>query len=183
MERADKSPVSTSPSGVLVVDKPVGPSSSQVVAIVRRRAGGARTGHAATLDPLATGVLVLGLGRATKILPRLLGADKAYETRIDLSAFTETDDHESDPSPVHVARPPSAGEVRDAGPVGSHFLFDVVAVLRFYRDPGCGDQTQVVAQDAIDTGEATLRVAALEPHFEGGERGLGFALAHQGVRE
>ncbi len=114
MERADKSPVSPSPSGVLGVDKPGGPSSSRVVAIVRRRAGGARTGHAGTLDPLATGVLVLGLGQATKLLPRLLGSDKAYETRIDLSAFSETDDHESEPTPVHVGRPPSAGEVRDA---------------------------------------------------------------------
>jgi tRNA pseudouridine55 synthase len=84
------------------------------VATVRRRAGGARTGHAGTLDPLATGVLVLALGRATKVIDRLMATDKRYRTTIDLSAFSPTDDLEGELEPVPVARPPSAGEVRAA---------------------------------------------------------------------
>jgi tRNA pseudouridine(55) synthase len=71
MERADK-PAVAPPCGILVVDKPEGISSFGVVAAVRRRAGRAKTGHAGTLDPLATGVLVLAVGRATKSISRLL---------------------------------------------------------------------------------------------------------------
>jgi tRNA pseudouridine55 synthase len=86
----------------------------RAVAIVRRRAGGVRTGHAGTLDPLATGVLVLALGRATKIIDRLMGTDKRYETRIDLSAFTETDDLEGERREVDVPEPPDETAVRAA---------------------------------------------------------------------
>lgn len=80
--------------GIFAVDKPVGISSMRAVAIVRRRAGGARTGHAGTLDPLASGVLVMALGKATRQIESLMATDKRYETRIDLSAFTATDDSE-----------------------------------------------------------------------------------------
>lgn len=96
------------PVGFLVLDKPLRLSSMQAVARVRRRAGGAKTGHAGTLDPLATGVLVLGLGRpATRHLQALMGTDKRYHTEIDLSAFTATDDREAEPEPVPVDAPPT----------------------------------------------------------------------------
>jgi tRNA pseudouridine55 synthase len=101
-------------SGILVVDKPAGRSSMSAVAEVRRKAGGARTGHAGTLDPLATGVLVLALGRATKVIDRLMATDKRYRTRIDLSAFTETDDLEGAREPVEVAEPPGGEAVAAA---------------------------------------------------------------------
>ena len=80
--------------GILAIDKPVGFSSMKAVAIVRRRAGGVRTGHAGTLDPLATGVLVLALGKCTKQIAGLMATEKRYLTTIDLSAFTDTDDLE-----------------------------------------------------------------------------------------
>lgn len=83
-------------AGFLILDKPPGMSSMQAVATVRRRAGGFKTGHAGTLDPLATGVLVLGLGKATKHLQALMDTDKRYHTIIDLSAFTTTDDLEGE---------------------------------------------------------------------------------------
>jgi tRNA pseudouridine55 synthase len=98
--------------GVLVVDKPVGMTSMDVVAIVRGRADGARTGHAGTLDPLADGVLVLGLGRATKALGRFMDTTKVYRTEIDLSAFTNTDDLEGNRVEVEVAEPPDEARVR-----------------------------------------------------------------------
>ena len=109
MARADKPPRPAT-SGVLVVDKPPAMSSMAVVADIRRRAGGARTGHAGTLDPLATGVLVVALGRATKIISRLMTTDKRYLTRIDLSAFTTTDDLEGERREIAVPRPPKIVE-------------------------------------------------------------------------
>jgi len=78
--------------GLLVVDKPAGLTSHDVVARVRRLAGTRKVGHAGTLDPMATGVLVLGLGRATRLLTYLVGADKAYEATIRLGATTVSDD-------------------------------------------------------------------------------------------
>ncbi len=111
MGRANKQ-ARSSVCGVLVVDKPVGMTSMDVVAIVRGRAGGTRTGHAGTLDPLAEGVLVLGLGRATKSLDRFMATVKRYRTVIDLSAFTDTDDLEGERVEVAVAEPPDEPAVR-----------------------------------------------------------------------
>jgi tRNA pseudouridine55 synthase len=73
------------------VDKPAGPSSFAVVAELRRRTG-ARTGHAGTLDPFATGLLLLLSGKATKLAPRFVGLDKRYLTEVDLTARTSTGD-------------------------------------------------------------------------------------------
>ncbi len=78
----------------------------QAVAVVRRRAGGLKTGHGGTLDPRASGVLVLGLGTATKLLDRVVATDKGYETEIDLSIRTNTDDLEGQAESVEVATPP-----------------------------------------------------------------------------
>jgi tRNA pseudouridine55 synthase len=83
------------PAGVALVDKPGGPSSFAVVAQIRRVTG-ARTGHAGTLDPFATGLLLVLSGRATKIAPQLVGLDKRYVTTIDLTATTTTGDPEGD---------------------------------------------------------------------------------------
>jgi tRNA pseudouridine55 synthase len=100
--------------GVLVLDKPSGITSMTAVAMVRRRAGGVKTGHAGTLDPLATGVLVIALGPATRSIDRLMATDKRYRTEIDLSAFTTTDDLEGERSEAAVAQPPSTYAVRTA---------------------------------------------------------------------
>jgi len=86
----------------------------RAVSIVRRLADGVKTGHAGTLDPLATGVLVIAVGRATKLISRLMATDKRYRTEIDLSAFTTTDDAEAPRDEVDVPRPPCADEVRAA---------------------------------------------------------------------
>lgn len=91
--------------GILALDKPLGFSSMKAVAIVRRRAGGTRTGHAGTLDPLATGVLVLALGKCTKDIDRLMATEKRYVTTIDLTAFTTTDDTEGERTEVAIGAP------------------------------------------------------------------------------
>jgi tRNA pseudouridine55 synthase len=82
----------TTESGLVVVDKPAGITSHDVVARVRRLAGTRKVGHAGTLDPMATGVLVLGLNRATRLLGHLTLTDKRYDATIRLGATTTTDD-------------------------------------------------------------------------------------------
>ena len=82
--------------GLLVVDKPAGWTSHDVVARVRRLAGTRRVGHSGTLDPMATGVLVLGVDRGTKLLTFLVGCDKSYAATIRLGQSTITDDAEGE---------------------------------------------------------------------------------------
>ncbi len=82
--------------GLLLVDKPQGWTSHDVVGRTRRLAGTRKVGHAGTLDPMATGLLVLGIGRATKLLTYITGHDKAYEATIRLGQSTVTDDAEGD---------------------------------------------------------------------------------------
>lgn len=84
------------PSGLVVVDKPGGMTSHDVVARVRRIAGTRRVGHGGTLDPMATGVLIIGVGRATRLLTYVIGTDKAYRATIRLGASTITDDVEGE---------------------------------------------------------------------------------------
>ena len=86
----------TAPDGLLVVDKPAGWTSHDVVGRCRRLAGTRKVGHAGTLDPMATGVLVLGVGRATRLLGHLALTDKAYDATIRLGATTVTDDAEGE---------------------------------------------------------------------------------------
>jgi tRNA pseudouridine55 synthase len=98
------------PSGILLVDKPAGPTSFDVVAQVRRRTG-ARTGHAGTLDPFATGLLLLLSGASTRLQPRFVGLDKRYVTEIDLSRTTTTGDPEGQVAAEHA--PPSPDELEE----------------------------------------------------------------------
>jgi len=100
-----------SPSGLLLVDKPAGPSSFAVVAEVRRRTG-ARTGHAGTLDPFATGLLLVLSGAATKLASCFVGLDKRYVTDVDLSALTSTGDPEGEV--VDRSDPPDLAELEQS---------------------------------------------------------------------
>ncbi|MGN6197584.1 tRNA pseudouridine(55) synthase TruB [Humibacter sp.] len=84
------------PNGILLVDKPADWTSHDVVARVRRIAGTRKVGHAGTLDPMATGVLVLGLGPSTRLLTYVVGSDKEYLATIRLGASTTTDDAEGE---------------------------------------------------------------------------------------
>ena len=88
-------PRALNPAGVVLVDKPAGPTSFAIVAELRRKTG-ARTGHAGTLDPFATGLLLLLSGSATKIAQCFVGLDKRYLTDIDLTARTSTGDLEGE---------------------------------------------------------------------------------------
>jgi tRNA pseudouridine55 synthase len=102
-------PRALEPAGVALVDKPAGPSSFAIVAQIRRVTG-AKTGHAGTLDPFATGLLLILSGRSTKLAPTFVGLDKRYLTEIDLSATTTTGDPE--------------GEIVERHPVPDELDFD-----------------------------------------------------------
>jgi tRNA pseudouridine55 synthase len=99
-------PKALEPTGVILVDKPAGPTSFAIVARVRGRTG-AKTGHAGTLDPFATGLLVLLSGRATSVQDRFMKLDKRYVTEVDLRARTTTGDPEGDMLDEHDAPSPS----------------------------------------------------------------------------
>ena len=100
-----------SPVGVVLLDKPSGPSSFALVAALRARTG-ARTGHTGTLDPFASGLLVLLSGLATRLEPCFVGLDKRYRTEVDLAATTSTGDRDGEPLERH--EPPPRAELERA---------------------------------------------------------------------
>ena len=102
------------PTGICIVDKPAGWTSHDVVGKARRLLGTRRVGHAGTLDPMATGVLVLGVGRATKLLTFITGVDKTYEARIVLGSDTNTLDAEGEVVASFEMAAPSIDEIRSA---------------------------------------------------------------------
>ena len=150
------------PSGLLIVDKPTGLSSMDVVRRVRRAAGGVKTGHAGTLDPLATGVMICCLGQATKAVPALMDLRKCYEATVDLSAFTSTDDAEGEREEVTVATVPTDASLRAACDA---FIGEVSQVPPAYSAVKVGGQR---AYDAARQGETvslsarSVRIDALD---------------------
>jgi tRNA pseudouridine55 synthase len=100
------------PSGLLVIDKPGGITSHGVVSVVRRALGTRKVGHAGTLDPMATGVLILGIERGTRLLGHLALHDKEYLATIRLGSSTVTDDREGEV--LHAASPDSLAGLTDA---------------------------------------------------------------------
>lgn len=107
--------------GTLILDKPSGPTSHDVVYQVRRACGLRRVGHAGTLDPLATGVLVVCLGRVTRLIEYMMGHDKVYEGIVRLGASTNTYDLE--------------GEITTSRPVPELTLAQLDSALDQFRGP------------------------------------------------
>jgi len=108
------------PHGVLILDKPSGPTSHDMVQRVRRALGVRAVGHAGTLDPLATGVLVLGIGEGTKLLHHLTAADKAYRATVRLGVETDTLDSQGRPNAS--AAVPDGLNVATVSAVSTRFL-------------------------------------------------------------
>jgi tRNA pseudouridine55 synthase len=150
------------PDGLLVVDKPSGLTSHDVVARVRRLAGTRRVGHAGTLDPAATGVLVLGLGRATRLLGHLALADKDYLATIRLGEATTTDDAEGEQ--VSSASTARLGEdaVRSAvgGMVGE--LDQVPSAVSAVKVGGVRSYARVRAGEQVELAARTVTVSAFD---------------------
>jgi tRNA pseudouridine55 synthase len=137
----------TAPDGLVVVDKPTGWTSHDVVGRTRRLARIRKVGHAGTLDPMATGVLLLGVGKATRLLGHLALTDKVYGATIRLGRTTVTDDAEGD-----------VIEIRDASSVSDAALAAQIALLT-------GDLQQVpssVSAVKVDGVRSYARVRAGE---------------------
>jgi tRNA pseudouridine55 synthase len=143
-----------SPDGLVVVDKPAGLTSHDVVTRIRRLAGTRKVGHAGTLDPMATGVLVVGVGRATRILGHLALGEKSYLATIRLGASTVTDDADgevvggadaSGVTPVALAAETAAltGEIRQ---VPSTVSAVKVGGVRSYARVRSGEQVELKAR-------------------------------------
>ncbi len=111
----------TAPSGLIVVDKPGGLTSHDVVARIRRLAGTRRVGHAGTLDPMATGVLVVGVEKATRLLGHLTLTEKEYQATVRLGQATDTGDAE--------------GTITAAGPAGQLTMAQVQAAAAALTGP------------------------------------------------
>ena len=147
--------------GLVVVDKPSGWTSHDVVGKVRRLAGTRKVGHAGTLDPMATGVLVCGIGRATRLLGYLSGHDKTYEATIRLGQSTVTDDSEGD-----VVGGSSASELTEAGVIEAtrHFvgtLEQVPSAVSAVKVDGKRAYARVRAGENVELKARTVTVSEL----------------------
>ena len=141
--------------GVVIVDKPAGWTSHDVVARVRRLAGTRRVGHAGTLDPMATGVLVVGVGKATRLLGYLALTEKVYEATIRLGQSTTTDDAEGellerrpadhiDEAAVHAGTRALTGVIHQVPPQVSAVK---VRGQRAYRRARAGETVELKARE------------------------------------
>ena len=167
--------------GIVVVDKPHGLTSHQVVAQVRKLSGTRKVGHAGTLDPMATGVLVVGLNRATRLLGYLQTTDKSYDATIRLGASTSTDDAEGEvvsaadadavagltPEAIDMAVAGFRGEISQ---VPSKVSAIKVAGKRAYQRVRAGEEVALKARMVtVHRYEVTdVRPAAGEPVGHGG---------------
>ncbi|HEY6931847.1 MAG TPA: tRNA pseudouridine(55) synthase TruB [Marmoricola sp.] len=159
---------SATPAGLVVVDKPAGMTSHDVVARVRRLAGTRKVGHAGTLDPMATGVLVVGVGRATRLLGHLLLTDKAYDATVRLGATTTTDDAEGevlqnrplDEVGEDAVRAALAGMVGEVDQVPSAYSAVKVGGRRAYALARAGEEVELAPRrvriDALDVRRVAL---------------------------
>jgi len=130
--------------GVLLIDKPRGATSHDVVAAVRRSLGGARTGHAGTLDPFATGLLLVLVGRAPKAQRQLMALRKRYEAVAELGAVSSTGDPEGEITRTGRVPPPGlalpTGDVRQRPPIHSAVKIEGE---RAYRRARRGERPQM----------------------------------------
>ena len=162
-------------SGILLIDKPAGITSHDVVARTRKRAGTRKVGHAGTLDPMATGLLVLGINNSTRLLTSLVGLDKEYFATIRLGSATNTDD--ADGEPIEVAEPGLVETLTMAAV--SAALVPLTGAIRqvpssvsAIRIDGKRAYTLVREGETVELAARSVTVSALEVF--GSRRGAGF---------
>lgn len=166
--------------GILVIDKPAGPTSHDVVQMVKRAIGARKVGHLGTLDPAATGVLPLCVNRATKAASQLMGGEKIYSFDLVLGSATDTDDDtgsviaEHPVEPVHLARLADVAQrfVGETEQVPPRYSARKVNGKRMYKSARKGIQLEAeprrVRIHEIDIDEMTERGAAMRMRCAGG---------------
>ncbi|MCU1583596.1 MAG: truB [Microbacteriaceae bacterium] len=152
-------------SGMLLVDKPNGLTSHDVVARVRKRAGTKKVGHAGTLDPMATGLLVLGINNSTRLLTFLVGLDKEYFATIRLGSATNTDDAEGEaiseaPAGAIASLGQPALDGALAGLTGE--IRQVPSSVSAIKVDGRRAYTLARAGEAVELAARTVTISALE---------------------
>jgi tRNA pseudouridine55 synthase len=152
-------------SGILLVDKPQGITSHDAVSRTRKRAGTRKVGHAGTLDPMATGLLVLGINSSTRLLTYLVGLDKEYFATIRLGEATSTDDAEGE---ITTTAPPGAVSAIDAAALASALepltgeISQVPSSVSAIKVDGKRAYTLARAGEAVQLAARTVTVSALE---------------------
>ncbi|MEI8082113.1 MAG: tRNA pseudouridine(55) synthase TruB, partial [Actinomycetes bacterium] len=152
MTAASDRPTGQAVDGLVIVDKPAGWTSHDVVGRMRRLCHTRKVGHAGTLDPMATGVLVIGIGKATRLLGRITAADKQYSATIRLGVSTVTDD--------------SQGEVLAVAPI----------------DALVGDRERIERQVQALTGQIMQRPSSVSAIKVDGERAYARVRSGQDVQ-
>ena len=145
--------------GLVVVDKPGGWTSHDVVGRMRRLAGTRKVGHAGTLDPMATGVLVLGIGRATRLLGYLAAHDKDYDATIRLGQRTVTDDAEGDVTGGASANAVTEADVRAAVPSFVGEIEQVPSAVSAVKVGGVRSYARVRAGEDVELPARTVTVS------------------------
>ncbi len=146
--------------GWLIVDKPAGPSSAQVVGKARWAAQARKAGHAGTLDPLASGLLAIAFGEATKTVPFIADARKAYRFTVRWGAATETDDAEGAPVARSDARPDEAA-IRAALPAFTGDILQTPPRYSAVKVDGARAYAVARAGGAVALAARPLHVASL----------------------
>ncbi len=158
-------------SGIVVVDKPADWTSHDVVARVRRLAGTRKVGHAGTLDPMATGVLVLGINRATRLLGYVAGADKEYLATIALGASTVTDDAQGDEISAHDASALTEEIVRAALAPLTGAIQQVPSAVSAIKVDGKRSYARVRSGESVELKARPVEVTTFDLNdFQPGER-------------
>ena len=159
-----KKPDADVPPSLLLVDKPGGLTSHDVVARARRVLSVRRVGHAGTLDPMATGLLVLGVGAATRLLGHLSGSDKTYDATIRLGQSTLTDDREGEVTATASAAGLTEDAVRAAlaGQVGP--LQQVPSSVSAVKVGGRRSYDRVRAGEEFELAARSVTVHRLDVH-------------------
>ena len=154
----------TTEPGLVVVDKPAGITSHDVVSRVRRLAGTRKVGHAGTLDPMATGVLVLGVGRATRLLGHLMVTDKAYDATVRLGVTTTTDDAEGEAVDHRAAAHLDAGDVAGAFAAQVGDILQVPTAVSAIKVDGKRAYQRVRDGEEVELKARPVTIHALEVH-------------------
>lgn len=149
-------------SGILLVDKPGGMTSHDVVARVRRLAGTRKVGHAGTLDPMATGLLVAGVNSSTRLLTYLVGLDKEYEATILLGVATSSDDADGDVTAVTDASRVTEDDVRTALAAFVGEIDQVPSAVSAIKVAGRRAYDLARAGEAVELAPRRVTISAIE---------------------
>jgi tRNA pseudouridine55 synthase len=150
-------------SGLAVIDKPAGWTSHQVVARVRRLVGTRKVGHAGTLDPMATGVLIIGIGKATRLLGYLTLSDKAYSATIRLGIATVTDDAQGEVVTAAGAAGMTDADIEAAMARLRGGILQVPSAMSAIKVDGVRSYARVRAGDPVDLPARPVQVDRFTP--------------------